>query len=405
MIGYAEALGIIRREASNIRPATEIIDLSSIRGRICAGDITSPLGIPPFDSAAMDGFALQAADAAKKLKIKASVAAGDVVSGMEILSGECCEIMTGASIPHGADSIIPVEQAKRDGNAVSFLAVAGAGDHIRKAGSDFTVGATIVKAGDLLGTRHVLPLASLGIGRVKVYSKTKIAFIPTGSELVGFGRKLNEGQIYNSNLPYAQAFLAEAGAEVFPQETIADDPARFQSTIRKLMNEDIGLILSSGAVSAGSRDFIRGSLEEIGATVLFHKVAIKPGKPILFAKLPNGALYFGLPGNPVSTAAGLRFFVQPFLAALTNQPPEQFAPARAKTPLSRKPGLRLFLKANISVSPEGILDVALLDGQESYKTAPFLAMNGWAVIPEDRQTVDINDIIETFPLTLFSGAA
>ncbi len=405
MIGYAEALGIIRREASGIRPVTEIVDLPSLKGRVCADDITSPLSVPPFDNAAMDGFALQAVDAAKELKIKAHVVAGDVVGGVKILSGECCEIMTGASVPHGVDSIIPVEQAKRDGNVVSFLSAARAGDHIRKAGSDFTMGETVIKAGDLLGTQHVLPLASLGIGKVKVYSKPKVAFIPTGREIVGFGRKLEEGQIYNSNLPYAQAFLAEAGAEDFPQEIIADDPAQFQSTIRKLMNEDICLILSSGAVSAGSHDFIRSSLEEMGATILFHKVAIKPGKPILFARLPNGALYFGLPGNPVSTAVGLRFFVQPFLSALMHQPLEQSVSARAKTPLSRKPGLRLFLKANISVSPEGVLEVTLLDGQESYKTAPFLAMNGWAVIPEDRQVVDINDIIEVFPLAMFSGGA
>jgi molybdopterin molybdotransferase len=264
-------------------------------------------------------------------------------------------------------------------------------------------GAPVIERGALLGTQHVLPLASLGIGKVEVYSKPKIAFIPTGREITdNRDEKLDEGRIYNSNLPYALALLAEAGAEVLPQATIPDDPVRFQATVKKLMDGGGNLIISSGAVSAGSHDFIRASLEKMGAEILFHKVAIKPGKPVLFAKLPNGTLYFGLPGNPISTAAGLRFFVQPLLAAALHRPPEKPFFARAKTRLSRKAGLRLFLKARIAASPDGGLDVDFPDGQESYKTAPFLAMNGWAVIPEDKQVIDINDIIEVYPLGMFS---
>lgn len=406
MISYGEALNILRRETSGFPLATEIVDLPSIKGRICAGNVISPLNIPPFDNAAMDGFAVQSADAAKTLKIKARVIAGDTIRGLGISSGECCEIMTGAPIPEGVDSIIPVEQSSREGDTVSFAVTARRGDHIRKAGSDFMQGASVAQQGDVLGVRHILPLAALGISKVEVYSKPKIAFIPTGREITDcLDHALEEGKIYNSSLPYALAFLAEAGAEVLPQATITDSPAQFQATVKKLMNEDVRLIISSGAVSAGSHDFIRSSLEEMGAAILFHKVAIKPGKPVLFAKLPNGTLYFGLPGNPVSTAVGLRFFVQPLLAALMHQKPVPPVFARAKTPLSRKPGLRLFLKARIQVSSEGVLEAELLDGQESYKTAPFLVMNGWAVIPEDRQAVDINDIIEVLPLGLFSWSS
>lgn len=402
MISYREAVDIIRREADGIRLVTEMVDLPSIKGRICADNVTSSLNVPSFDNAAMDGFAMQSGDTAKKLKIKAHVTAGDTVGSLEISSSECYEIMTGAPIPKGVDSIIPVEQSSREGDMVSFSATARSGDHIRTAGSDFMSGAMIIKQGALLGTQHVLPLAALGIGKLSVYSKPKIAFIPTGREITDrLDHKLEEGKIYNSSLPYALAFLTEAGAEVLPHETIPDNPEQFQATIRKLMNEGVSLIISSGAVSAGSHDFIRSSLEEMGATILFHKVAIKPGKPILFAKLSNGALYFGLPGNPVSTAVGLRFFVQPLLSALTHQPPELPVFARAKTSLSRKPGLRLFLKARIGVSPEGVLEAELLDGQESYKAGPFLSMNGWAVISEDRQVVDINDVIEVFPQSLF----
>ncbi len=405
MISYSEALDMIRREASGIQLPTEAVDLLSAKGRVCAADIRSPLSIPPFDNAAMDGFGLRAGDVAKKLKIKAHVAAGDTIQGLEISAGECCEIMTGAPIPKGVDSIVPVEQSLRDGDMVSFSIEARLGDHIRKIGSDFMAGVAVITQGTLLSVQHILPLASLGISKVSVYSKPKIAFIPTGREIVDLGSELRTGQIYNSNLPYALSFLTDAGAEVLPQEIIADDPSNFQDMIRELINEDVRLIISSGAVSAGSHDFIRSSLEEMGATILFHKVAIKPGKPVLFAKLPNGAFYFGLPGNPVSTAVGLRFFVHPFLSSLMNIALKQSYFVRVRTPLSRKPGLRLFLKAKISVSPEGVLTAELLDGQESYKTAPFLAMNGWAVIPEDKQVIDINDIIEVVPLNFFSNLA
>lgn len=403
MITYREAVNIIRREAAGIRLATEKVDLSLIKGRVCADKVISPLNVPSFDNSAMDGFALQYGDAVKKLKIKARVTAGDTIHGLKISAGECCEIMTGAPLPQGTETIIPVEQAKREGDMVSFSVMPRPGDHIRKTGSDFMSGAQIIKQGTLLETPHILPLAALGIGKLNVYSKPKVAFIPTGREVTDrLDQTLEEGKIYNSSLPYALAFLAEAGAEVLPQETIPDNPEQFQAAVERLMKKDVRLIISSGAVSAGSHDFIRGSLEKMGAVILFHKVAIKPGKPILFAKLPNGALYLGLPGNPIATSVGIRFFVQPLLSALTHQPPELPVFARAKTSLSRKPGLRLFLKAKIGVSPEGVLEAELLDGQESYKTGPFLSMNGWAVIPEDRQVIDINDITEVFPLRLFS---
>jgi len=402
MITYDEALSIIRREAARVELKTENVDLSALRNRVSAGRVVSPLSIPPFDNAAMDGFAMQSVDAQKKLNMKARIVAGDTAKSIEVFSGECCEIMTGAPLPKGADSIVPVEQAKMEGNVVSFSVSAHPGDHVRRAGSDFMAGVPVIEKGETLGVEHVLPLATLGIGKIEVYKKPKVAFIPTGREIADQpGQKLREGQIYNSNLPYAMAFLAEAGVEVLPQATIPDDPAQFKVTVKKLMGEGVNLILSSGAVSAGSHDFIRASLEEMGASILFHKVAIKPGKPVLFAKLPGGTLYLGLPGNPVSTAVGLRFFVKPLLTAMMHQRPEKTLHARAKTSLSKKAGLRMFLKARLETSAEGILTVELLEGQESYKTSPFLAMNGWAVIPEDAQVIDINDIIEVFPLGHF----
>ncbi len=402
MITYHSALDILRQEASKVRLAPETIDLSAIHGRICADDVVSPISIPPFDNSAMDGFAVRIADfkeGSAKLQVRARMIAGDAIGTIEVSSGTCCEIMTGAAVPKGADSIVPVELTSRLGELISFGANPQKNEFIRHAGSDFMRGTPVIAQGTLLGTRHILPLAALGIGKVNVYSKPRVAFIPTGSEVVDdLDQALGDGQIYNSSHPYAQNFLTQSGAEFLPQSTIADDTQAFKTAVGRLMGENISLIISSGAVSAGSHDFIRSSLEEMGATIVFHKVAIRPGKPVLFALLPSGTLYLGLPGNPVSTAAGLRFFVHPLLAAMMKLEPEKPSFARVRTRLVQKPPLRLFLKAKIGVSLEGITEVDFLDGQESYKTSPFLAMNGWAVVPEDWTTVNENDIVEIFPL-------
>ncbi len=402
MITYDNALTILRGEVSNFQSQKEMINLSAINGRISATDIISPLNVPSFDNSAMDGFAVHTDDFENNcttLKVKARIIAGDVVGNLALISGTCYEIMTGAAIPKGANSIIPVELANRIDESVSFSVTPRKDKFIRRAGSDFKQGVSLITSGTLLNTHHVLPLASLGIGQIEVYSKPKVAFIPTGREIVeDFNQALGEGQIYNSTLPFAEAFLSRSHVEFLPQKTIADDAQAFQTTISKLAHENISLIISSGAVSAGSHDFIFSSLKEMGATILFHKVAIKPGKPILFARLPNGTFYMGLPGNPISTAVGLRFFVRPLLAALMQQKPEPSFLARVKTPLSKPPGLRLFLKAKITVSAQGVMEVSFLDGQESYKTSPFLSMNSWAVLPETTTAVIENDVIEVFPI-------
>ena len=406
MISYSSAIDILCREAARLNVATEAVALAEINGRIAAANIVSPLNIPPFDNSSMDGFAVRTADfnaSGTTLQLKGSLIAGDRAGNIEVPTGTCCEIMTGAPVPKGADSIVPVELVSKVDGMVTFSSAPKPEEFIRRVGSDFMRDTPVVAQGDLLTMQHILPLAALGIGRVEVYTKPKIAFIPTGREIVdSLDQNLAEGQIYNSSLPYTQTFLARAGAEVLLQPTIADQPAVFQRTVEKLMQNQVTLILSSGAVSAGSHDFIRSSLEALGATILFHKVAIKPAKPVLFAVLPNGTLYLGLPGNPVSTAVGLRFFVRPLLSALMQQKPEQAFFAKVMTPLARKPALRLFLKAKIDVSAAGILEVRLLDGQESYKTSPFLAMNGWAVIPEDKVAVEVGEIIQVFPLDRLS---
>ncbi|OGT52795.1 MAG: hypothetical protein A3E84_03980 [Gammaproteobacteria bacterium RIFCSPHIGHO2_12_FULL_42_13] len=403
MITYDNALTILRREVSHFQLAKEMVYLSAINGRVSAANIISPLNIPSFDNSAMDGFAVCTDDFESNhttLKVKARIIAGDAVGNLELSSGTCYEIMTGASIPKGANSIIPVESANKTDELVSFSVAPRKNEFIREAGSDFRQGVSVIDSGTLLRTHHILPLAALGIGKVAVYSKPKVAFIPTGREIVdGLNQSLGEGQIYNSTLPFAEAFLSRSHVEFLPQKTIADDPDAFQTTLSKLADEDVSLIISSGAVSVGSHDFIYSSLEEMGATILFHKVAIKPGKPILFARLPKGIFYLGLPGNPISTAVGLRFFVRPLLAALMQQKPEQSFLARVKTPLSKQPGLRLFLKAKINVSSQGVLEVSFLDGQESYKTSPFLIMNSWAMLSETTTAVAENDVIEVFPLS------
>ena len=312
MISYEEAKTLVLKTAQRRDCKTETVFTKNAIGRICAVALKAPLDIQPFDNAAMDGFAVRCSDFDDTdgvLQKMGMIAAGDAVPKSRIQAGQCLEIMTGAPVPPGADAIVPVELVEVNGNQVSFKSQPETGAHIRTAGEDFRKNMNVLKAGQIIHPQHIMPLATLGIDKINVYKKPRAAFLATGNELVeDLSQDLKPGQIYNSNHPYGLSALEAMGVECVSAPTVPDDLDKFQLILNNLIKQEIDLIISSGAVSAGKFDFVRKGLEHVGAEILFHKVKIKPGKPNLFARLPNGALYFGLPGNPVATAAGLRFF-------------------------------------------------------------------------------------------------
>lgn len=403
MISVDEALAIIRASCSPL--VAEDVPLPEARGRVLAGPVDALRPLPPFDNSAMDGFALrwdEALAAGSVLPVLAEQAAGDGASGQ--FHG-ACSIMTGARMPDGLDTVVPVEDGdvlSRDdtGRALSLaLAVAPRrGQHVRHAGEDVALGDRVLEAGTRLGDEAVMVLRGVGIARVSVHRRPRLALACTGRELVDQdGARLAPGEIANTNGPYLEGLFSEAGAEVVECLTIPDEPTQLASHLRRWFRDGIDLVVTTGAVSMGRYDFVPDVLREVGATLHFHKLKMRPGKPLLFATA-GSTLVFGLPGNPVSSAVGGRFFVDAAIRRLSGRG----VAAPLRVPLARevgkKAGFAMFQKGALRLEPDGRLVAHLLKGQESFKTAPMVAANAWVMLDEQATHLDAGTLVSVHPL-------
>lgn len=419
MIDYSAALALLRQQGTAALRPSETVPTALAAGRIAAAAVSSPIAVPSFANSAMDGFALDhrlttgaSKDAPLTLPVAAIIAAGDRASTAQ--PGTACEIMTGAQMPGGCDAVIPVENVqlqRNDAGQVTAITIdrpVPASDNVRHAGEDFQPGLPIFAAGQRITPAHVMALAATGVASVSVRQMPKVALLATGKELVDLPTDTNApaltgSQIYNSNAPYLAALLAEAGITA---EYLGQVPDEVDVFVRFLRNStDAQLVISTGAVSKGKWDFIPDTLRAEGAEILFHRVAIKPGKPILFARLADGRFFLGLPGNPVASAVGLRFFVAPLLRALLGLPEETPQAARLTADWKGKAGLQLFLKAKVGVNAEGQRQVQALDGQESFKVSPLAAMNAWLVVPADAGSVAAGTPVAVYPPNLLGEPA
>lgn len=404
MISYNEALRIILQQGGEYNLDHERIEVSDIAGRTAAMDIRAPVDNQPFDNSAMDGFAVKvaalqgaSADHPVALFVEEHIAAGELERFSAPADGKCHEIMTGAPVPPGCDAVVPVEKIMRDQTGrILFHGVPVVGDNIRYAGSDFKKGDLIVGNGDILSVGHILALATLGIGHVHVVRRPRVGLISTGQEVIdSFDVPLQYGQIYNSTKPYLQAAIKAAGMELVSCDSVRDNRDHLRKTLAMLVGQGVDIILSTGAVSAGTHDFVPSVLEEMGAKIFFHKVAIRPGKPVLFAQFPGGGpFYCGLPGNPAASASGLQFFVRPLARAMQGLPPVSPAYARIKG-CYRKGDipLRFFMQARQSINAQGQCLIEVPQKQQSFMVGPFAESNVWAVIPEDVSILNDGDIV------------
>jgi len=406
MISYKEALDLVIDKSKKHKLAIEKINSMEAVGYIVAKDIFATISIQPFDNSAMDGFALKYDDIKKLenggeviLNKKDIIAAGDFFEKEGLHSGDCYHIMTGAIMPKTADTVVPIELVTIDGDRIKFTKPAVYNSHIRRAGEDFKSGDIVLKKGAIVKPAHIMVFAALGISEIDIYKKPQAVFISTGAELLDdLSKDLKNGQIYNSNKYYAVETLKNMGANCIDAITVHDDVEKFRDILKKYIDSNIDIIISSGAVSAGEFDFIRFELESIGAEIIFHKVSMKPGKPNLFAILPNGTLYFGLPGNPVATAVGLRFFIYPAIRSMQARQAEKTSYAKTNNKFSNKRNLQLFLKAKSRLDSKGEITIDILDGQASFKVSPFLEMDSWAIVPDNLDMIDCDDMIEFYPL-------
>ena len=411
MLSYQEALSLIAREAK--LQSTHTIDFRQSCGYIAAQDIDSPICIPPFDNSAMDGFALSSAwthcatpEHPLTFQVGNCLAAGDVTS--DYADDMATEIMTGAKMPFHCDAVVPIEQVEcitgpNDKTiAIRLKRTLAPNENVRLRGEDFTVGQSIIQKGTRLHAGHLAAMAATGVHQISVHHMPRVDVITTGKELSDkYHAPLADGEIYDSNTPYLLSHLQSAGIEVVHVNNIGDSPGLFVETLNGLTRASI--VISSGAVSKGRWDFIPEILKKQGARIIFHGVAIKPGKPILFAVLPDGRYYFGLPGNPVAVAVGLRFFVQPLIRHLLGMPEEKRHCHKLAKSFEKKGVLRHFLKAHLQSDDQGLTRVRILHGQESFKISPLLEMNCWAIVGEETNTLLANDSVHTASLELFSA--
>ncbi len=406
MISYQEALGIILAESAVL--AEQTLPLHEACHAVTAQALQSRLDVPAFANAAMDGYAICAADTADASEQQPIVlpVAGTVVAGLappRATPGHAWEIMTGAPVPTGLDTVLPVErvpghvQGGPTPATISLIQPVPPGQNVRRASEDFHRGQLVVPAGTRLAPHQLMGLAACGLDEVPVRKTPRVAILTTGNELASRGSELASGQIRDANGPYLSALLPELGISRTTHIAAPDNSEELHKHLAGLM-DSCDLILTTGGVSAGRLDLIPAVVRALGGEILFHKVAIRPGKPVLYARLPNGTPLFGLPGNPLAVVVGMRFFVIPALRAMQGLAAEIHTPALCTEAVRSRGTLRFFAKAHRYLDSEARCHVQLLPGQESFRIGSLLQANCWAVIPEGGELLPAGSVVMTAPL-------
>jgi len=414
LISYQHALEIINSIANNhLDKSVEQIKLIDAKHRFLADDILSPINVPSFNNSAMDGFALKSDvvnNAIKKvgkitLKITGSVQAGDraEININNDIDDFTWEIMTGAPVPDDFDAVIQIENVTitedNDQRYITITETVEKGRNIRKLGTDYQINQTVTNKHTLIQAQHIMALATVGIKQINTIAKIKVAILSTGNELAKkSSNSLNSGEIFNSNQPFLKAYSHDLNCDPVFVGRCKDNIEDFNNLIDTALSNDAKIIFSTGAVSMGKYDFIPQVLLQRGAKIHFHKVKIRPGKPILFAELADGTIYFGLPGNPIAAASGMRFFVSPFIRTLLGLPQEQLIKAKLLNNIDKKQGFKTFSKAYANINEQGQICVNMLLDQGSYQSRSFAQSNCWLVLPEDRGTIKAGELVEIAPM-------
>jgi molybdopterin molybdotransferase len=314
MVSVQQALEIVLRETPSL--AAEDVALEEALARVLAEDVTADRDLPPFDRAAMDGYALRAADVARApaaLEVKGEVRAGEWPR-LAVGAGEAVRIMTGAPLPEGATAVQQVEKTQPlDEFRVTILAPVAAGQNVAPRGSEARAGALVLARGRVVDAAAIGVLATVGRARVKVARRPRVALLVTGDEVVDVAETPGPPQIRNSNGPTVAAQARQAGATVQLLGVSKDQKDAITASLREGLSADV--LLASGGVSAGDYDLVEPALAELGVELRFTRVNVKPGAPLVFGRRGD-TLVFGLPGNPVSAQVTFELFVRPALLKL-----------------------------------------------------------------------------------------
>jgi molybdopterin molybdotransferase len=412
--GYEQAAAMVSGYAAQLlkrRPAIERVDLAGAAGRVLAKSIRADRDQPPFARSTRDGFACRAADASTHqfMHLAGATRAGEPPAG-PLLPGAAWEIMTGAPVPAGADAVVMIEHVEVAEGRVRLIPPrkVAPGENIVSQGAQAREGDDLLPAGTAITFAQVAVAAECGYSLIDVFVRPRVAILTTGDELVSVESSPGPGQIRNSNAPMLAAMVAATGGEPWSLPTAGDNDQALDAALAEAAQAD--LLLISGGVSAGKFDLVEPALARAGAQFHFTGVRIQPGKPLVFGELPRSnartgqnenstKCFFGLPGNPVSSAVTFLLFAAPVLAALAGRleigPCFALAQLASETGRHGKPGLTRFLPAFCNFNPPSgqLPQVALVPWQGSGDLAALARSNCFLVIPDDAGSLESGAIV------------
>ena len=406
MKSYNNALKILKK--SDIKISDEVVKSINSLNRICSEDIYSNYNHPTTNNSSLDGFAINSRDTNniskkkyKKLKIIGSISAGSKPFKKILKTDQAVEIMTGGILPRGSNSIIPIERCSlikdTKNRYILIKQKLKKFENVRFKGSDFKKKDLLIKKNTLINSNHIMAFKALGIGKIKVKKKINIKFFSSGNE-ISEDNHIPYWKIRNSNHHYIRSLKNNFLFNFKNLGILRDkDEKKFYNKINKILKSKTDIIITSGGVSKGKFDFIPLIIKKFKLSHFFKDIALRPGKPILFAKIRNKQkVIFGLPGNPMSSAVCFRFFVIPYIANVLGQIREKPIRCVLKNNFTKKKEFTRFVKSKLSTTKNGKLEVVILKGQESFRIKSFVNSNIWTLLPAGKSKFEKGETVDCF---------
>ena len=401
LLSCSDALELVASKMPSLsaRASIERVALGAARGRVLAENIVADRDQPPFPRSTRDGFAMRASDATVTMQLIGAIRAGEQWSGASLQPGEAIEIMTGAPVPDGADAVVMLEHVTHAGERLTLQEgrTITSGENVVPRAAEARAGDVLLQPGVCMGAAEIALAASVGASEISVYAQPTVAILATGDELVALDVTPDAMQIRNSNSHALAALVEEHGGKPRVLPPAADTRASLHASITGA--RDAAMLVLSGGVSAGRYDFVEDVLLSLGAEFYFTGVAMQPGKPAVFGRIPATADHpeqwvFGLPGNPVSTQVTALLFAMPMLRALAGEasPRPSFAQARLDVEVQVRPGLTRFLPARMDSSLRGAT-VQPTGWQGSGDLNANARANCYLVVPPDTASLKPGDAV------------
>lgn len=399
-ISYAEALAIIDDVAASHRLPEERCALQRAHRRVLASDVSAVIAQPPFDNAAMDGFALRHADLSTDGETVLELVGEQFAGGAApppVRAGQCVRITTGAPMPDGADTVVMKEDTALEGDRVRILEAPSAGRHVRRAGEDTAPGDLLASAGDVLTPSRVALCAMQGLAELDTVRPPTVAVFATGDELVEPGMPLAPGRIYNSNRDLLVGLLRDEGLDPVAWPTLPDDPAHVESSLRHA-GHAFDIVITCGGVSAGEKDYLPGLMQAQGR-VRFWKSRLKPGMPVLLAEGGSlgQAVFLCLPGNPVSVLATWLALGRPLVDGMQGRAPRPRMHARLATAWKKRNERLEFLRGRLTCGTDGVLVIEPNPADGSHRMRAAADSDALLVLAEGAREYAAGDVVEVLP--------